>query len=141
LEPLAVAALQRHRADMELIGLYQPEGFVFCGTPFLLANLRRYFRALCERVGLGSDWTFYGLRHSFVSLVFDQLDDLVKGGRRPCRPRGHQDDPGLPPRRAAFASSRHRGVGRAAGQPRQNMLTTSLPWGCREVGVGDPVVG
>jgi site-specific recombinase XerD len=27
---------------------------------------------------LGSDWTTYELRHSFVSLVADQLDDLVK---------------------------------------------------------------
>lgn len=81
LHPLATAALQRHRSDMELIGLFEPEGFVFCtrnGTPFLLTNLRRYFRALCERAGLGSDWTTYELRHSFVSLVSDQLDDLVK---------------------------------------------------------------
>ena len=28
--------------------------------------------------GLGNDWTTYELRHSFVSLVADQLDDLVK---------------------------------------------------------------
>ena len=66
---------------MKLLGLYDVEGFVFCtrnGTPFLLKNLRRYFRQLCERAGLGSDWTTYELRHSFVSLVADQLDDLVK---------------------------------------------------------------
>src|SRR5438477_5133573 len=35
-------------------------------------------RQLCERAGLGRDWTTYELRHSFVSLVADQLDDLVK---------------------------------------------------------------
>jgi site-specific recombinase XerD len=27
---------------------------------------------------VGDDWTTYELRHSFVSLVADQLDDLVK---------------------------------------------------------------
>ena len=81
LHPLLVAALRRHRGEMQLLGLYDPEGFVFCsrnGTPLLLKNLRRSFRALCARAGLGSDWTTYELRHSFVSLVADQLDDLMK---------------------------------------------------------------
>ena len=64
-----------------LLGLYDDEGFVFCtrnGTPMTLNNLRRAFQQLCARAGLGSDWTTYELRHSFVSLVADQLDDLVK---------------------------------------------------------------
>lgn len=81
LHPLTVAALRRHRDEAELEGLYDPEGFVFCtrnGTPFKLGNLRRDFRKLCQRAGLGDDWTTYELRHSFVSLVSDQLDDLVK---------------------------------------------------------------
>ncbi|MDP9441814.1 MAG: tyrosine-type recombinase/integrase, partial [Actinomycetota bacterium] len=39
---------------------------------------RRAFKQLCGRAGLGSDWTTYELRHSFVSLVADQLADLVK---------------------------------------------------------------
>ncbi|MGH9106479.1 MAG: site-specific integrase [Acidimicrobiales bacterium] len=81
LHPLLVAALQRHRQDMQMLGLYDPESFVFCtrnGTAFLLRNLRRDFGRLCARAGLGSDWTTYELRHSFVSLVADQLDDLVK---------------------------------------------------------------
>jgi site-specific recombinase XerD len=43
-----------------------------------MSNLRRAFRQLCARAGLGDDWTTYELRHSFVSLVADQLDDLVK---------------------------------------------------------------
>ena len=47
-------------------------------TPHSLSNLRRGFRRLCDRAGLGEDWTTYELRHSFVSLVADQLDDLVK---------------------------------------------------------------
>jgi integrase len=81
LHPLLVAALTTHREEMKLLGLYHVEAFVFCtsnGTPYLLTNLRRYFRQLCERAELGSDWTTYELRHSFVSLVADQLDDLVK---------------------------------------------------------------
>ena len=81
LHPLLVAALRRHREESEILGLYDPEGFVFCtrnGTPMTMSNLRRAFQQLCERAGLGADWTTYELRHSFVSLVADQLDDLVK---------------------------------------------------------------
>jgi site-specific recombinase XerD len=81
LHPLLIAALQRHREEQKLLGLYDDEGFVFCtrnGTPMTMSNLRRAFQQLCKRAGLGSDWTTYELRHSFVSLVADQLDDLVK---------------------------------------------------------------
>jgi integrase len=81
LHPLLVAALRRHREEMQLLELYDDEGFVFCtrnGTPMTLNNLRRAFQQLCVRAGLGSDWTTYELRHSFVSLVSDQLDDLLK---------------------------------------------------------------
>ncbi len=81
LHPLLVAALQRHRRDMQMLGPFDPESFVFCtrnGTPFLLRNMRRDFQHLCQPAGLGEDWTTYELRRSFVSLVADQLDDLVK---------------------------------------------------------------
>jgi integrase len=82
LHPLAVAALRRHRDEVIVQGLYDPEGFVFCtrnGTPISVSNLRRDFKKLCERSGLsGDDWTTYELRHSFVSLVSDQLGDLTK---------------------------------------------------------------
>jgi integrase len=81
LHPLLVAALVRHRYEQRLLELYDPEGFVFCTrnrTPMSINNLRRDFRRLCERAGLGPDWTTYELRHSFVSLVSDQIDDLVK---------------------------------------------------------------
>ena len=81
LHPLLVAALRRHRDEQVLLGLYDDEGFVFStrnGTPMTLANLRRSFRNLCQRAGLGTDWTTYELRHSFVSLVSDQIDDLLK---------------------------------------------------------------
>jgi integrase len=81
LHPLLVAALRRHRGEQRLLGRYSNDGFVFCsrnGTPMTMSNLRRAFSQLCERAGLGPDWTTYELRHSFVSLVADQLDDLVK---------------------------------------------------------------
>jgi integrase len=81
LHPLLVAALVRHREDQKLLGLYDVDGFVFCtrnGTPMSMSNMRRAFRTLCKRAGMGEDWTTYELRHSFVSLVSDQLDDLVK---------------------------------------------------------------
>ena len=81
LHPLLVAALIRHQDELTLLGLYDDEGFVFCtrnGTPISLSSLRRGFKDLCEEAGLGREWTTYELRHSFVSLVADQLDDLVK---------------------------------------------------------------
>ena len=81
LHPLLVAALRRHRDDTRALELYDDEGFVFCsrnGTPITMSNMRRAFQQLCARAGFGSDWTTYELRHSFVSLVADQLDDLVK---------------------------------------------------------------
>jgi integrase len=81
LHPLLVAALHRHREEQKLLGLYHDEGIVFCsrnGTPMTKTNMRRAFQRLCKNAGLGDDWTTYELRHSFVSLVSDQLDDLVK---------------------------------------------------------------
>lgn len=106
LHPLLVAALHRHREDMRLLGLYGDEAFVFCtrtGTPMTMSNMRRAFRTLCQRAGLGSDWTTYELRHSFVSLVADQLDDLVKvadlvghGDTRTTQGYRHSVRPSLP---------------------------------------------
>ena len=81
LHPHLTATLTRHREEQELLGLYRADGFVFPtrnGTPMTLRNLRRAFQALCVRAGIGKNWTTYELRHSFVSLVSDQLDDLTK---------------------------------------------------------------
>jgi integrase len=82
LHPLVVAALRRHRTEMILLGLYDPEGFVFCtrnGTAISVSNLRKAFRRLLDRAGFPSDqWTTYELRHTFVSVVSDQLGDLTK---------------------------------------------------------------
>ncbi len=81
LHPLLVAALVRHREEQKMLGLYDDDGFAFPtsnGTPMTMSNLRRAFKTLCKNTGLGDDWTTYELRHSFVSLVSEQLDDLVK---------------------------------------------------------------
>jgi integrase len=82
LHPLVIAALRRHRTEMTMLGLYDPEGFVFPtrnGTAISVSNLRRAFRRLLDRAGLpGQDWTTYELRHTFVSVVSDQLGDLAK---------------------------------------------------------------
>ena len=81
LHPLVVAALQRHREEQQLLEQHAPGGFVFAtrnGTPQSVGNIRRSFKVLCARAGLEGSWTTYELRHSFVSLVSDQLDDLVK---------------------------------------------------------------
>ena len=64
-----------------MLGLYSDEGFVFCmrtGIPMSLTNLRRAFQILCRNEEIGPGWTTYELRHSFVSLVSSQLDDLGK---------------------------------------------------------------
>ncbi len=106
LHPLLVAALQRHRDEQRLLGLYDDEGIVFCtrnGTPMTKSNMRRAFRQLCKNAGMGEDWTTYELRHSFVSLVSDQLDDLVKvadlaghGDARTAEGYRHSVRPSLP---------------------------------------------
>jgi integrase len=47
LHPLLVAALHRHRQESEILGLFDPEGFVFCtrnGTPMTMSNMRRAFQ-------------------------------------------------------------------------------------------------
>lgn len=81
LHPFLAASLGRHRAELQMLGLYDAEGFVFptrSGTPMAMTNMRKAFRALCARAGIEGEWTTYELRHSFVSLVSTELDDLVK---------------------------------------------------------------
>ncbi len=38
-------------------------------APAAAANVRREFRSVCKRAGIGGNWTPRELRHSFVSLV------------------------------------------------------------------------
>jgi integrase len=47
-------------------------GLVFAsttGTPRSAGNVRREFQAICEKAGMGKEWTPRELRHSFVSML------------------------------------------------------------------------
>src|SRR5262249_49030551 len=39
------------------------------GTPRSAGNVRRDFRVICEKAGLGKEWSPRELRHSFVSML------------------------------------------------------------------------
>lgn len=81
LHSLTVSSLVQHRETLQLLGRYNPEGLVFPtrnGTPIGFTALRIYMRRLFDSAGLGVDWTTYELRHSFVSLADDALEDLRK---------------------------------------------------------------
>jgi len=74
-----VDALHRHRKlqerKREQAGpRWHNTDLVFCtgqGEPLLAGNVRRTFRRLCRKAGIGDDWTPRELRHSFVSLLSD----------------------------------------------------------------------
>ena len=73
----AVAALREQRkrqagAKLAAGELWQDYGLVFTsstGRPLDDANVRRSFRALCEKAGIGGSWSPRELRHTFVSLM------------------------------------------------------------------------
>jgi site-specific recombinase XerD len=53
---------------------WQDHGLVFAsqvGTPLDASHVRRAFKAITKRAGLGENWTPRELRHSFVSLMSD----------------------------------------------------------------------
>jgi integrase len=53
---------------------WQNRNFVFCspvGTPLDAANVRRAFRLITKKAGIGETWTPRELRHSFVSIMSD----------------------------------------------------------------------
>jgi integrase len=61
---------RRHTGD-----LWEDHGLVFTtgsGTVLTAGNVRRMFRDVCKRAGIGADWTPRELRHSFVSLMSDR---------------------------------------------------------------------
>jgi integrase len=73
----AVTALKEQRkrqaaAQLAAGELWQDHGLVFTGStgkPLDDANVRRSFRALCQKAGIGSSWSPRELRHTFVSLM------------------------------------------------------------------------
>jgi integrase len=73
----AVAALREQRkrqaaAQLAAGELWQDHGLVFTsntGKPLDDANVRRGFRTLCEKAGIGGSWSPRELRHTFVSLM------------------------------------------------------------------------
>jgi len=77
LPDLCVAALKRQKEQQDRDRLiagdrWQDHGLVFAskaGTPLLPGNVRRAFRIICKRAGIGTGWTPRELRHTFVSLM------------------------------------------------------------------------
>ena len=75
----AVQALGEHHARQARPRLragerWQDTGLVFCtrsGTALAAGNVRRSFRAITRKAGIGADWTPRELRHSFVSILSD----------------------------------------------------------------------
>jgi integrase len=83
-----VAALHRHRKiqdrKQEQAGArWQDTGLVFAtgtGGALSAGNVRRTFRRLTRKAGIGEDWTPRELRHSFVSLLSDsgvRIEDIA----------------------------------------------------------------
>ena len=75
----AADALREHRArqaEERLVAgpLWQDHGLVFAsqaGTPLDASHVRRSFKAITRKAGLGENWTPRELRHSFVSIMSD----------------------------------------------------------------------
>lgn len=80
LPKLAAEALRQHHTRQAAHKLrageaWQDHNLVFCtsvGTPLDAANVRRGFRKITKRAGLGTTWSPRELRHSFVSIMSDQ---------------------------------------------------------------------
>lgn len=85
---LAAAALRELRKDqarwrLKLGAAYDVRGMglVFtdrAGAPRWPQDVRRYFQVLCERAGIGAEWTPRELRHTFVSVLSDSGVDIEK---------------------------------------------------------------
>ena len=75
----AADALREHRArqaEERLAAgpLWHDHGLVFAsqaGTPLDASHVRRSFKAITRKAGLGENWTPRELRHSFVSIMSD----------------------------------------------------------------------
>jgi site-specific recombinase XerD len=75
----AARALRQHHKRQAVLRLrlgekYQDQGYVFStrtGAPLDARNVRRSFRLITKRAGIGETWTPRELRHSFVSIMSD----------------------------------------------------------------------
>ncbi|MFB4298443.1 tyrosine recombinase XerC [Actinomadura sp. NTSP31] len=75
----AAEALRKHHtrqaAQRLKVGeVWQDNGLVFCSTsgrPLDAANVRRAFRLITKKAGIGETWSPRELRHSFVSIMSD----------------------------------------------------------------------
>lgn len=75
----AAEALREHRARQAKERLaagpaWKDHGLVFAsqtGTPLDASHVRRAFKAITRKAGLGENWTPRELRHSFVSIMSD----------------------------------------------------------------------
>jgi integrase len=75
----AAEALREHRARQAKERLvagprWQDHGLVFAsqvGTPLDASHVRRAFKGITKKAGLGENWTPRELRHSFVSIMSD----------------------------------------------------------------------
>lgn len=58
---------------------FTDNGLVFCsanGAPKWASEVRRRFKRLCDRAGIGSDWHCHEQRHTFVSVLSDGGVDI-----------------------------------------------------------------
>ncbi|MER6808072.1 tyrosine-type recombinase/integrase [Spirillospora sp. NPDC000708] len=75
----AAEALRKHHTRQAAQRLkagevWQDNGLVFCSTsgrPLDAANVRRAFRLITKKAGIGETWSPRELRHSFVSIMSD----------------------------------------------------------------------
>ncbi|MFI9597074.1 tyrosine-type recombinase/integrase [Nonomuraea sp. NPDC052265] len=80
LPTMAAQALKQHHTRQAAQKLkageaWQDHNLLFCtsvGTPLDASNVRRAFRRITNRAGLGTTWSPRELRHSFVSIMSDQ---------------------------------------------------------------------
>jgi integrase len=73
-EALRIQQKQQEKDRLTAGKNWQENGLVFAsgvGTPMDAHNVRRAFRSICRRGGIGKDWTPRELRHTFVSLMSD----------------------------------------------------------------------
>ena len=130
LSQLAVTALQNHQQTQDQEkraagGRWQDSGLVFTtryGTALDAANVRREYKAVCKRAGIGEDWTPRELRHSLVSLMSASGVPVEEISWRRCHVSQSTE---------SFLTRRHY---RAA-----SLTTTSGPWCAPSFPDGDPI--